>query len=544
MSLDNEELKSILEHKITLLENSHKEEKNISLEAVNSIIKILGLPNDFSPLAHRYFQLHTPPSLIWLHLSECTGCSESLLRTSLPDFLDLIFDFISLEYHETFMSASGHQAESHLEEVLEKKDFLLAVEGGVCAIDPFYLTIGAHGENGYEILQKCAKNAKTIFAMGTCSSYGGIQAAHPNPTKSIGISKVLEEKVINIPGCPPSDVNIIAALCFYILFEQNMALDEQNRPLAFYGKCLHDLCERKAKFEAGNFAQSFDDENIKQGYCLFKVGCKGPYAYNNCPKVKFNSKTSWPVAAGHGCIACSEENFWDDFGFYEKPMSNEFAYNDFSIILDNKIVHNSSINELNSNNILLDLESDTSGIFYQNDTKINFLDFSFEANPKVFLNNFAKTKMAMTLVQNYQEQFKTYYDFIQENYNNESKISNNILDLFYFIYPFISGKKLNHLNEFLDLALAYKFKHPSKFDFKITINEQAKLDVSKSMRMPLIYILGGLDKEGIAFGLIFSLKEHLKQALKACKKIHNKEQILICAKNEKLLKLFWDLTSI
>lgn len=199
-------------------------------------------------------------------------------------------------------------------------------------------------------------------------------------------------------------------------------------------------------------------------------------------------------------------------------MSNEFAYNDFSIILDDKIVHNSSIDELNSDNILLDLESNASGIFYLNDIKINFLDFSFEANPKVFLNNFAKTKMAMTLAQNYQEQFKTYYDFIQENYNDESKISNNILDLFYFIYPFISGKKLNHLDEFLDLALAYKFKHPSKFDFKITINEQAKLDVSKSMRMPLIYILGGLDKEAIAFGLIFSLKEHLKQALKACKK--------------------------
>ncbi|AJC85935.1 hydrogenase small subunit [Campylobacter sp. RM16704] len=543
MSLSNEELKSILERKIALLENSHKEEKNISLDAVSSIIKTLGLSSDFIPLAQRYFQLHTPPSLIWLHLSECTGCSESLLRTSLPDFLDLIFDFISLEYHETFMSASGHQAEAHLEKILEKKDFILAVEGGVCAIDPFFLTIGAHGENGYEILKKCAKNAKTIFAMGTCSSYGGIQAAYPNPTKSVKISEVLEEKVINIPGCPPSDINIIAALCFYILFEQNPSLDEQNRPLALYGKCLHDLCERKAKFEAGNFAQSFDDENIKQGYCLFKVGCKGPYAYNNCPKVKFNSKTSWPVAAGHGCIACSEANFWDDFGFYEKPMNNEFSYNSFSTIMSEKNIHNASLDNLNSKNIILNL-NDTTQILCQNETKFNFLDFSFEANPKIFLNTFAKTKMAMTLVQNYQEQFKTYYDFIQENYDDESKISNNILDLFYFIYPFTSGKKLSHLDEFLDLALAYKFKHPSKFDFKITINEQAKLDVSKSMRMPLIYLLGGLDKEAIAFGLVYSLKEHLKQALKACKNKYSKEQILICSNNEKILKLFWDLTSI
>ncbi|MBF7043671.1 hydrogenase small subunit [Campylobacter volucris] len=543
MSLSNEELQKILEQKIALLEKENKEEKNINLEAVSAIVKILALPNEFIPLAHRYFQLHTPPSLIWLHLSECTGCSESLLRTSLPDFLDLIFDFISLEYHETLMSASGYQAENHLEQILNTKDYLLAVEGGVCAIDPFYLTIGACGENGYEILQKCAKNAKSIFAIGTCSSYGGIQAAHPNPTKSIGISKVLEEKIINVPGCPPSDINIIATLCFYILFEQNMALDEQNRPLALYGKCLHDLCERKAKFEAGNFAQSFDDENIKQGYCLFKVGCKGPYTYNNCPKVKFNSKTSWPVAAGHGCIACSEENFWDDFGFYEKPMSNEFAYNNFSLLHQISQAKNSKLNDLNAKNIILTFTNPTQ-ILYQSAQNCNFLDFSFESNPRLFLNTFAKTKIALTLVQNYKDSFKNYYDFIQNSYDEESRISQNILDLFYFTYPFISGEKLKTIDDFLDLALAYKFKHPSKFDFKTTLNEQAKLDINKALRMPLIYMLGGLDKEAIAYGLVYSIKEHLKQALQACKNLHQKEQILLHCDNEKILKVFGDLSSI
>ncbi|WP_291950689.1 hydrogenase small subunit [Campylobacter sp.] len=543
MHLNNDILKSILERKITLLENSQKEERDISLESISSIIKILGLPNDFIVLAHRYFQLHTPPSLIWLHLSECTGCSESLLRTSLPDFVDLIFDFISLEYHETFMNSSGHQAETHLNYILEKKDFILAVEGGVCAINPFYLTIGAHGENGYEILKKCAMKAKAIFAMGTCSSYGGIQAAEPNPTKSEGISKVLEEKVINIPGCPPSDINIIAALCFYILFEQEPPLDDQNRPLSLYGKCLHDLCERKAKFEAGNFAQSFNDENIKQGYCLFKVGCKGPYAYNNCPKTKFNAKTSWPVAAGHGCIACSENNFWDDFGLYEKPMNNDYAYKDFSNILQNMQKIHTTSNNLNEKNILLDF-ADSTQIFYQNNQKSTFLDFSFESNPKIFLNTFAKTKITMNLVQNYQQQFKNYYDFIQENYNEESYISKNILDLFYFTYPFICGKKLTSIDEFLDLALSYKFKHPSKFDFKTTINEQAKIDVTKSLRMLLIYMLGGLDERAIAYGLIFSIKDHLKQALKACKDIHQKEKVFLCTNNEKLQKIFWELTII
>lgn len=83
---------------------------------------------------------------------------------------------------------------------------------------------------------------------------------------------------------------------------------------------------KKGQFESGIFAEHFDDEKAKSGACLFKIGCKGPYTYNNCPKVKFNAKTSWPVAAGHGCIACSEKNFWDEFGNYEKPMANPFSY--------------------------------------------------------------------------------------------------------------------------------------------------------------------------------------------------------------------------
>src|SRR5215472_13878526 len=47
------------------------------------------------------------PSVIWLHFQDCTGCSETLLRTSRPDVADLILNVISLDYHETLMAASG-----------------------------------------------------------------------------------------------------------------------------------------------------------------------------------------------------------------------------------------------------------------------------------------------------------------------------------------------------------------------------------------------------------------------------------------------------
>ncbi|EJM0344764.1 hydrogenase small subunit, partial [Campylobacter jejuni] len=324
--LSNEELKNILEDRIKKLENSTlKEDKVINEESVKILARHLSLGNEIPALAQRFFQIAPKTKLVWLHLCECTGCSESLLRSELPSFDELIFDFFSLEYHETLMAANGTKAEELLEYVLEE-DFILAVEGGVAAIDTFFLTIGAQGESGYEILEKLAAKAKAIFAVGTCSSYGGIQAAYPNPSKTCGISEVLSQKVVNIPGCPPSDINIIATLSFFALFGVLPELDEQNRPVWAYGKCLHDMCERKAKFESGIFAEHFDDEAAKNGACLFKIGCKGPYTYNNCPKVKFNAKTSWPVAAGHGCIACSEKNFWDEFGNYEKPMANIFSY--------------------------------------------------------------------------------------------------------------------------------------------------------------------------------------------------------------------------
>lgn len=50
-----------------------------------------------------------------------------------------------------------------------------------------------------------SENALAIFAIGTCSSFGGIQAARPNPSNAQPLSKVTSKTVINVPGCPPSE---------------------------------------------------------------------------------------------------------------------------------------------------------------------------------------------------------------------------------------------------------------------------------------------------------------------------------------------------
>lgn len=485
--LSNEELKNILENRIKKLEISTlKDEKNINEESVKILARHLSLGNEIPILAQRFFQIAPKTKLVWLHLCECTGCSESLLRSELPSFDELIFDFFSLEYHETLMAANGTKAEELLECVLEE-DFILAVEGGVAAIDTFFLTIGAKGESGYEILEKLATKAKAIFAVGTCSSYGGIQAAYPNPSKTCGISEVLSQKVVNIPGCPPSDVNIIASLTFFALFGILPELDEQNRPVWAYGKCLHDLCERKAKFESGIFAEYFDDEAAKNGACLFKIGCKGPYTYNNCPKVKFNAKTSWPVAAGHGCIACSEKNFWDEFGNYEKPMANIFSYA--------KLCNEELKQEFFPDEQVKILEQ---------------IDFEFESNVKLILQNIAKNKLGALLVENYKKSFEKNYAFIEQNFDENSMSSKDLWKYLEINFILAKGEFLKDKHKFLVAAKNYAFKHTSPYDFKLSINaEKPKLEVSKSFRMTLIYLCGGLDFEGIAYSVLKTFEDNI-----------------------------------
>lgn len=520
---NNEELKLILQKRVDELENSSfKEEKFINEESVKILLKNLSLPNDFLPLAKRVFELSKKTKLIWLHLCECTGCTESMLRSANPDFAEFIFDFFSLDYHETLMGANGFQAEDLLDEILEQ-DYILAVEGGVAPIDTYFLTIGAHGESGYDLLKKSAKNAKAIFAIGTCSSYGGIQAANPNPSKTCGISEVLNEKVVNIPGCPPSDINIISNLAFYVLFKILPDLDKQNRPLWAYGKCLHDMCERKAKFESGEFAQNFGDELSKNGACLFKLGCKGPYTYNNCPKVKFNAKTSWPVAAGRGCMACSEKNFWDDFGIYEKPMSNIFAYTNFSN-QNSKFINQLEIKNITSNDIVLSFTDDTK-VFYLKDGEIfEDLELCFETNLKLIFENISKNKLGAKLIQNYKDNFGEIYEKIMQMYDENSIISSDIKEFFNINYLLAKGERLKDIKDFFDLSNEYKFKHASPYDFKISfLDEKSKLDISKSLRMPLIYLCGGLDLQALAYSCISALMKSIANiAIK-----NNKQNIYI-----------------
>ncbi len=269
--------------------------------------------------------LKTKPRIpvIWLHFQECTCCSESFIRSSHPIVADIILDKLSLDYTETLMAAAGHQAEEAMHKTMTEHygEYVLCVEGSVpTGAVGVYCMIG--GKSSMDILQEAAAGAKAIICWGSCASNGCVQSAKPNPTKATPIHKIIKGKpIIKVPGCPPIGEVMAGVLVHILTFDTLPALDGIGRPKAFYSKRVHDSCYRRPYYDAGMFVETFDDENAKRGYCLYKVGCKGPSTYNACGIIKWNNGTSYPIQSGHGCFGCSEESFWDNGPIYERMVN-------------------------------------------------------------------------------------------------------------------------------------------------------------------------------------------------------------------------------
>ncbi len=246
--------------------------------------------------------------IIWLELADCSGNSEGFIKNVNPSVEDLILDYISLDYHELLMAASGDNSENALDSVIKNDKYILMVEGAIpLGLEGKFLRIGSKGETGADLLKRVAKDAMAVFAIGSCALDGGVVAAAPNPTGAVGVSEALQrDDIINLPGCPVNPINIVGTLLHYLMFEELPKLDEKNRPLWAYSYRIHDNCERRGHYDMDEFVEEWGDEGAKQGWCLFHMGCKGPYTNLNCSLAKFNEGTSWPVQVGHGCIGCGE----------------------------------------------------------------------------------------------------------------------------------------------------------------------------------------------------------------------------------------------
>jgi hydrogenase small subunit len=275
---------------------------------------MFGLPKGATAMIADAIENKEKPTLVWLNFQDCAGNTESFLRASKPTAAEVILDLISIDYHEVIMAAAGHQAEENLHSVVENKKgaYIAVVEGSIpTGANGAYCTVG--GKSAMQTANEVCGNALATVCVGTCASFGGIPAASPNPTGALGVSDAVPglKNLINLSACPVNAQNLTATLVYFLTYGRFPALDKLNRPLFAYGKSIHDNCERRAHYDSGQYVEQWGDEAHRDGHCLYKMGCKGPVSFQNCPNVGWNDNTSWPIACGHGCIGCAEPDFWD-----------------------------------------------------------------------------------------------------------------------------------------------------------------------------------------------------------------------------------------
>jgi hydrogenase small subunit len=275
----------------------------------------LGLPAGAEAAIAKAVEKAKRPSVIWLHFQECTGCSESLLRAEHPTLEKLILDVISLDYHETLMAAAGHQAEAARKAAMKanKGKYILVVEGAIpTKQNGIYCKIGGH--TAIDMLKECAADAAAVIAIGSCASWGGMPSTIPSiagadssPTGSSGVGRRARQAGGDHPRLPAQPLQLPRHGGAFPHLRQ-AARHRPARPAQVCLRPHHPRALRAPRpLRRRPLRLEFGDEGHRKGYCLYKLGCKGPETYANCSTIGFGDagESNWPVACGHPCIGCT-----------------------------------------------------------------------------------------------------------------------------------------------------------------------------------------------------------------------------------------------
>jgi hydrogenase small subunit len=197
----------------------------------------------------------------------------------------------------------------------------VVVEGSIpTALNGFYCAIG--GRPAIDIVRQACSGAAATISVGSCSSSGGLPAAHPNPTGAVGVLQAVPglKNFVSLPGCPMNVTNLVATIVYYLTNKALPDRDTLGRPLFAYGALIHDQCPRRPHYDAKEFVTAWGDQHHRDGWCLFQMGCRGPEPRSNCPTKGWNDGTNWPIGAGHPCIGCTTANFWDSESPFYVPL--------------------------------------------------------------------------------------------------------------------------------------------------------------------------------------------------------------------------------
>lgn len=247
---------------------------------------------------------------IWLETSGCFGEIISLLDGEDPDILYFIKEMVNLRFYNTIMADQGEIAYKQILDTLNSdEDLILIVCGAIPLNEKCAIVARYEGKqiSALEALKDISPKANYIIAAGTCASFGGPTAAKPNVSNAVDISKALRNnKVINVPGCPVHPIWILGTLAYILSFGMPK-LDNQQRPVMFFGTTIHDNCPRRSYFDNQVFARKFGDKE-----CMFKLGCRGPITKTQCPINRWNNSDNWPIGDNTTCIGCASKGFPDE----------------------------------------------------------------------------------------------------------------------------------------------------------------------------------------------------------------------------------------
>lgn len=306
------------ENFISLLESRGVSRRDF-LKFCASMAALWGISDTFIPqIAAAVEKAVKKPSVVYLEFARCTGCTESIIKISNPSINQLVLDILSFDYYETIMAPAGDQAEKSLEDTMKEGGFVCLIDGSIPTGEDgiFYQQRGKSAE---EKVREVTDKAKAVIAVGTCATYGGIPAAAPNPTEARGVDQVVDKAVINVSGCPPNPEWVVGTVIYYLTYNEIPELDKYGRPKFIYGQTIHERCPRRSFFDEGKFVEVLGSKEEELGYCLYKLGCKGPDTFANCPTQRWNDKINWCIGSGQ-CIGCTEPDFWDRFAGFYKPL--------------------------------------------------------------------------------------------------------------------------------------------------------------------------------------------------------------------------------
>jgi ferredoxin hydrogenase small subunit len=255
----------------------------------------------------------------------CGGCSMALLGADTRDFTGMLEGAgLELAFHPSLSEATGEEALALLDDYREGRRPLdiLCVEGaiqrGPNGTGAYHR--GGRGEPMAAWVSGLAAQAGHVLAIGSCTAFGGINAAGGNATESCGLQYEGSEKggllgedflsraglpVINVAGCPTHDGWVIETLMLIAdgHFDASR-IDDLGRPRLFADTLVHHGCPRNEFYEFKASAEGA----AEQGCLMENLGCMGTQAHADCNVRPWNGVGSC-VRGGFPCIACTEPGF-------------------------------------------------------------------------------------------------------------------------------------------------------------------------------------------------------------------------------------------